>query len=150
MKNIIKPGKILCLDYGKARIGLAISDLSQTIAFPLKVIIDKKNLENKISLLKPIIQEHCINNIVIGNPLLLNGLKSPLAKEVETFSNLILINLNIKAILWDERLSSIEAEKILKQGYVNRKNRTLKIDSIAATLILQSFLSTLHATNKQV
>lgn len=149
MKNVIKSGKILCLDYGKVCIGLAISDLSQTIAFPLKPIIDKTTLNNKLLLLKPIIQEHNINNIVIGNPLFLDGSKSLLTKEIELFANLILVDLNIKAILWDERLSSVEAEKILKQGCINRKNRKLKVDSIAATLILQSFLSALHSTQNR-
>lgn len=147
MKNLVKPGKILCLDYGKVRVGLAVSDVSQTIAFPLKSLIDKTSIHNKLVLLKPIIVENAINNVVIGNPLLLNGSKSPLTKEVEIFAQLILEHLNIKVILWDERLSSMEADKILKQGRITRKNRTSKIDSIAATLILQSFLSALHSTN---
>lgn len=146
MKSLVKPGKILCLDYGKVRVGLAVSDVSQTIALPLKSLVDKTSMHNKLVLLKPIILENAINNLVMGNPLLLNGSKSSLTKEVEVFAQLILEHLNIKVILWDERLSSMEADKILKQGRVARKNRTSKIDSIAATLILQSFLSALHST----
>ena len=131
--------RCLAIDYGEKRIGLAVSDISNTIATSYKFII---NSSKKFENIKEIIEELKVTHIVIGLPLLLNGQKGEKALKVEEFSkelNNILGN-KIEIIFEDERLTTVSAERILLQGDLSRKKRKNKIDALAATLILQKYL----------
>jgi len=146
--------KILGIDYGDIRIGISISDDSQKIALPLKTIVkkDENTIKPAIAELKEIIKINDIEKIVLGNPLNMNGTKGIRAIKTEDFKERLHRNFKkIEIILWDERLTSIQAENILKEmnsqdAWASSK-RSLRpareksaVDQIAATLILQTFL----------
>ncbi|MCI0502190.1 MAG: Holliday junction resolvase RuvX [Fusobacteria bacterium] len=131
--------KYLGIDYGEKRIGLAVSDLTNTIATSYKYIINNKS---KLANLNNIVKELNISHIVIGLPLLLNGQKGEKAVIVEEFAKNLAneVGANIEIIFEDERLTTVSAERILLEGDVSRKKRKGKIDALAATLILQKHL----------
>lgn len=132
--------KIISIDYGKVRIGLAISDQNQIIAFPLKCVQANRDPNKTIQELSLFLSTLDIEKIVLGLPLLFNGKDSELTKEVRLFATRLETKTGIPIILWDERLTSKQAEKFLIESHVRRKERTRVVDTMAATLILQSYL----------
>jgi len=136
--------QIAAIDYGKKRIGISITSFDGKIALPYKTIDSGKNLEESANNIINSLSQYLnnIKEIVLGNPLLLSGKESEMSKEVKKLKDILLKKLNIPIILWDERLTSSEAEKILKEQKISRKKRTKKIDPIAATIILNSYLET--------
>lgn len=131
--------KYLALDYGEKRIGLAVSDATNTIASSHEFIINNsKRLYN----IKKVVDELKVTHIVLGLPLLLNGQKGEKAIKVEEFGQEIeeFLENKVEIIYEDERLTTISAERILIQGDLSRKKRKTKVDSLAATLILQKYL----------
>lgn len=141
--------KILGIDYGKVRIGIAVSDESFTIAFGRKVIDNNKNLYNE---LKKIISEENISQIVLGYPLNLKGQKTQQTLETEKFENELSAALagkektaNIIITRWDERFtSSLAADSMIESGMKKKKRQDKgNIDIISAALMLQSYLDSL-------
>lgn len=135
-------GRILAIDYGKKRIGLAITDPQQIMALPFKTIDAGNNIKESI---QNIIKEtpDDIEKIIIGNPLLFNGTASEMSKVVETLKLELEKTLtDVPVILFDERLTSTQAERFLKEHKVNRKKRVGKVDPIAAYIILNGYLAT--------
>ena len=135
--------RILAIDFGLKRIGLALSDSSQKIALPLKTI-EIQNPNQDVALVLKAVHDRLtdIETIVLGNPLLLSGKKGEMADNVQTFKEKLEKKLNnplISVVLWDERLTSAQADKMLKKDY-NRKKRSQIIDPVAATIILQNYL----------
>ena len=123
--------RVVAIDYGKVRIGIAITDMSKTIAYPLKTIKASYTLEltckNILEGLKDHLKE--IEMIIIGLPLLLNGKISQMAKEVQSIVEHLKKNIEIPIQFMDERLTSVMAEKHLKDTLLlNRKKRSKKID----------------------
>jgi putative holliday junction resolvase len=134
-------GRILAIDYGKKRIGLAITDPQQIMALPFKTIDAGNNIKESI---QNIIKEtpDGIEKIIIGNPLLFNGTASEMSKVVETLKLELEKTLtDVPVILFDERLTSTQAERFLKEHKVNRKKRVGKVDPIAAYIILNGYLA---------
>lgn len=129
--------RCLGLDYGQKRIGLAISDLTNTIATTYDLLINNKNLDEK---LMSIITKEKITHIVIGLPLHMNGDKGDKAKFVEEFGAKIKNKFDVEVIYEDERLTTVSAQRILIAGDVRRNKRKEKIDALAATFILQKYL----------
>lgn len=128
--------KIVGIDFGLKRIGLAISDDNQTFALPWTTIPGgEKDLIKTLQLRKEQIQA-----IVIGLPLLLNGSKGDMALKVELFGKKLETEFGVKVFFIDERLSSKQADQALRESHKNRKSRTLVADQTAATIILQTFL----------
>ena len=126
--------RYLGIDYG-LHMGISISDEKNTFAYPI-CILNKK--ENIIEELKKIIDEYKITHIVMGNPLNLNGSLSDKSQEVLNFAEILKKNFNCEIILIDERLTTVEANKML----VNTKGKKRKkvIDAVSATIILDSYL----------
>ena len=144
-REIIPNNKtILCLDLGKKRIGLAISDINQKIASPYDVIKEKKFSEILI-ILKNLIKKFDIGSIIIGDPLNMDGSLGPKSQSSRSFISNISKDIDIPILLWDERLSTIAAEKSLIEADISRKKRGEVIDKIAANIILQSFLDFLNS-----
>jgi len=144
--------RILAIDFGLKRIGLALSDSSQKIALPLKTI-EIQNPNQDVSLVLKAIQDRLtdIETVVLGNPLLLSGKKGEMADNVQTFKEKLEKKLNnplISVVLWDERLTSAQADKMLKKDY-NRKKRSQIIDPVAATIILQNYLDSKSFLNNK-
>ena len=131
--------RYLGLDYGSKTLGVSLSDETATIASVLKTI---RYSEEKVLLneLKSIIEEFNIKEVILGLPLNMNGSDSVRGAETFEFKKKIEDNLKVKVHLQDERLSTTEAEKLLIQTKIRRKNRKKVIDSLAAVIILQTFL----------
>lgn len=140
------PKRVIGVDYGIKRIGLALSDERQIIASPLEVVeSEKKNSQTVNKLLKLIAdieqRYRCeIEEIVIGLPLMMNGKQGFLADEVSHFVNLLTASSAIPIRLWDERLSTVQAERALRESDMTRKKRAKVVDRVSAAIILQSYL----------
>lgn len=130
--------RILGIDYGTKQIGLAISDETNTIAMPLKVINAQNN---SIAAIKDIIEANNVKKVVVGIPITLSGQKGKKAIETEQFIEKLKNAIDIEVVEWDERLSTRFSERILNNAKVKgRKNKKRVIDKIAATFILQGYL----------
>jgi len=130
--------RILGLDYGERRIGIALSDPLQIIAKPLTVIDRKKT--DYIFQLSKIIVENEIISIVVGLPLTLKGKKSKQTKTVLSFIDELQSKLTIPILQIDERLSSIAAEKSLQMQNIKTGYEKGKVDETAAAIFLQEYL----------
>lgn len=130
--------KILALDYGKKRIGLALSDALGIAAHPYGYFEAGDAIFKKIS---EMVDAHQVSEIVLGHPKTLKGESGPMAKEVETFAEKLKTFVHVPIHLWDERLTSSQTENVLIEANVRREKRKHLRDSIAATLILQSYMS---------
>ncbi len=133
-------GRIIGIDYGKVRIGFAISDENAIIAQPKPFIPAGKTLKETARRLAEEISKHSPSTIVIGLPLHMSGKESPMSEEVRKLVPLLEELCQTQVVLWDERLSTAQIERELKMAEVSRKKRTPIIDSLTATLILQNFL----------
>lgn len=134
--------RILAIDYGTKRIGLALTDPLMTFAYPYQTILNDQNMWN--NLLK-IISEMGVSKIVLGYPLKESGDKSTSTNEVEKFHKLLSEKYKNEIILWDERYtSSIAKENILNSVNKKQKRRDKGLlDQNAAAIILQEYLRTL-------
>tara|TARA_Y100000768_G_scaffold348443_1_gene297366 strand:+ start:121 stop:531 length:411 start_codon:yes stop_codon:yes gene_type:complete len=131
-------GRILGVDYGESRIGLALSDNTKCIAFPLKTI-KNKNIDSILDFFRKLNSEKNIESIVIGLPLGMNGKDTHQTKKVRIFSKSMGI-LGLPIFFQDERLTSISAKKSLIKQNIKTGHNKEKIDEIAATIFLQQFL----------
>lgn len=140
------PKRVLGIDHGLSRIGLAISDERQTIALPLQVVKAEKKLDQTIQNLLQAITDICskyaceISEIVIGLPLMMNGTRGSQAEEVQKFVQFLSEKTSIPIKTWDERLTSSQAERSLRESHMNRKDRSKFVDTVSATIILQTYL----------
>lgn len=133
--------RYLGLDLGSKTLGIALSDTTNTIATSLKTIFFKEDDYN--SLIEPIrelVNEYNISKIVLGLPKNMNNTLGPRAEISYSFKKLLEDNLNIEVILEDERLTTVISNNIMIKADMSRKKRKKKVDSIAASLILQSYL----------
>ena len=132
--------RYLGLDLGSKTLGIAISDKTGTIASPL-IVIKYTEYKELIKKLHDIILENNINIIVLGYPINMNGSTSIRSEESLKFADILKKELNINVIMQDERLSTVEAEKVLITNGTRRNNRKKVIDKLAATIILQTYLN---------
>ena len=135
-KSIGKKSRLLGIDPGKNRIGLAISDEDKLVSTPLKTI-SKKNNSNFIDEIKEIILENNIKGIVIGNPINMDGSLGPSAQSAKDFAEYLSNNISIPVTMWDERLSSEGAFNLSSNLDVNISKKVEKLDQNAAAFILQ-------------
>ena len=132
-------GRIMGLDVGDKTIGVAVSDLMGLTAQGVKTVKrvgKKKDIEE----LKAIIKERQVTKIVSGLPKNMNGTLGPQGEKVIKFCELLEQETGIRIEYWDERLSTVAAERTLIQGNVRRENRKGVIDMVAAVIILQGYL----------
>jgi len=134
-------GRILGIDYGHVRIGLALTDPMKIIASAYKTITVKSE-EDTLAQLKEIIEKEEVEMILLGHPMGLNGNKTRKTLEVEEFSEK-LKTLGLKIVFWDESFSSVEAHKVIHQMGKKTGNNKEKIDMIAASIVLQDYLRTI-------
>lgn len=133
--------RILAIDYGTRRVGLAISDESATIASPLGYLPAQPTAK-LIEEIKKIVKNKKVGLIIIGIPKNMDGSLGKAAQNTLEFIKCLQNQLHIPIKGLDERLTSVAAEKILIEADVSRKKRKDKIDALAATLLLQNFLET--------
>jgi len=135
--QVVKMGRILGLDIGHVRIGVAISDEEGRIASPLRVILrEGRELEE----IKRIVQEFGVDKIVVGYPVKLDGREGRASEEVKKFVHALADKVTCELQLWDERFTTVEAERVLLEADVPRKARKGLRDKIAAAIMLQSYL----------
>ena len=135
-------GRIMGLDVGDKTIGVAVSDLMGLTAQGVKTI-KRVGKKKDIEALKEIIKERQVNKIVSGLPKNMNGTLGPQGEKVIKFCELLEEETGIKIEYWDERLSTVAAERTLIQGNVRRENRKGVIDMVAAVIILDMCLGVL-------
>ena len=138
-KSIGNKSRLLGIDPGKKRIGLAISDEDKLVSTPLKTILKKKFFD-LIKEIKEIIEENNIKGIVVGNPLNMDGSKGSSSQSSNDFAKNLSNNISIPVTMWDERLSSEGAFKLSANTGVNTSKKIEKLDQNAASFILQGAL----------
>jgi putative Holliday junction resolvase len=153
-----KPARVLALDYGRVRIGLAIADLETALAQPLGTL-DRINRNEDMRRLRELIREHGVQQIVVGLPLRLDGTRGDMAEEAARFGQRVHKQLGVPVEMVDERLTSWEAERLLEeqQGRTihtppskkhKKEKEKLGVDAIAAALILKEYLDRRHAVQE--
>ena len=131
--------RLMALDYGDVRIGVAVSDLSKTIASGFETY-KCKNLELDLNHFATLAHEQDVEKFIIGLPLNMDGSEGPRAEKTRLFGDELSKITNLPVEYVDERLTSVEAEEILISAGVRREKRKEVIDKVAATLILESYL----------
>ena len=133
--------RIAGIDWGQARIGLAVSDTGKFLASPVKAILTLPSLrETALLILRELGPFEPVEKIVLGLPLLMNGKESPGSIKVRELGALLEELSQKKIIFWDERLTTAQVERTLRETTMTRKKRTKYVDAMAAAAILQSFL----------
>jgi len=135
--------RTLAIDFGLKRIGLAVSDPLKIIATPLDNIIASYSMQETAKLILKKMEEkkYQIDEIVIGLPLHMKGTESEGSLQVKKFKEILSeVFIGISIHLLDERLTSVQAERSLMEGHMNRKNRAKVVDRLSAVIILQTFL----------
>jgi putative Holliday junction resolvase len=131
--------RVLALDHGTKRIGVALSDEMRIIASPLEYI-PAEPMDQALARLTELVREKQVSLILVGMPRNMDGSYGPAAEKVRAFVGVIEPALGVPVTLWDERLTSAQANRVLLQGNVRREQRKESVDKMAAAILLQSFL----------
>lgn len=135
--------RILALDIGSKRTGVALSDETRLIASPL-ITIEASQFKPWLAKIQELIEAHEVGEIVVGLPLNQNGEEGQDALNIRKYIAALQEAVNIPVIEWDERFSTVQAERTLIEADVSRKNRKKVIDQLAACIILQNYLDRLR------
>lgn len=134
--------RILALDHGTKRIGVALSDQLKMIAQPLE-FIPAEPFGDFLARLKELIRTKEVELILVGMPRNMDGSYGEAAGKVREFVTVLKETITVPLQLWDERLTSSQANRVLIQGNVRRADRKEKVDKMAAAILLQSYLDSL-------
>ena len=138
--NVYTMGRIMALDVGDVRIGIAVSDLMGIIANPLETYTRKGVLDTDVQYIAKLVQEKEVTQIISGLPLSLNGSENQQTAKTREFIDRLADFCNVPIEYLDERFTTLSAERVLIEGNVRRENRKKVIDKVAATIILQNYL----------
>ena len=141
-----REGRILALDVGRKRIGIAVSDPLGITAQGLKVL-ERKNWDTDLARLQEIARPYEVQEILVGLPRHMDGRLGEQAEEILTLARALGEALGAKVVTWDERLSTVEAERLLITADLSRARRRRVVDQVAATLILQAYLDSHQRSN---
>ena len=134
-------GRVLGLDLGTKTLGLAISDITKTIATTYKTIrFNSEEYDVLLPELKEIIEKENVELLVLGLPKNMNNTIGPRGEATLEFKKKLEDYLNIEVIMQDERLSTVSAINVMLEADISRKKRKEKVDSVAANIILQTYL----------
>jgi len=136
-------GRILAVDYGSRRIGLAISDPLRITSQVLGTL-EVDSADEAVRAISEVILKEDVSEVVVGMPLKMDGGRGRQAEEVEKFVELLERSSGVGVVTWDERLTSVAATRALNDMGLKLKGRKNRVDSIAACLILQSYLESLN------
>ena len=141
--------RILGLDYGSRTCGVAVSDPLGITAQGLETIVRKEEnkLRRTLARIDELVKEYGVETIVLGLPLNMNDTIGPRAEKTLLFKEQVERRTGIPVVLWDERLTTVEAEEVLIEAGVRREHRKQYVDKLAAVLILQGYLDG-HPANK--
>lgn len=129
--------RVLAIDPGTKRVGLAISDPSGKIALPLSVLESDGTLIAKI---RELVVEQQVGEVIVGHPIALDGSKTRSSEEAETLARRLGARLEVPVKLYDERLSSVSARSAMRSGGASSREMRGKVDKVAAAMILQAYL----------
>ena len=135
--------RLLGIDLGEKRIGLALSDESKTLASPL-CVYERANEQKDLEFLRALVATESITEIVLGLPTNMDGSFGPKAQETLGFKAQLEAHLRVSVQLFDERLTTVEAERVLIESGMKREKRKSVKDKLAAVLILQGYLDSLR------
>ena len=138
------PGRVLALDFGKRRIGLAISDELGITAQGLETL-QRTNIREDLERLAQLIRERNVSLILMGNPLHMSGAESRQAEHVRDFASRLKSGTGIEVEFWDERITTVAAQRVLKESGNSIQKRAQAVDRLAAVILLESYLDSLHA-----
>jgi len=136
--------RVMALDVGHKRIGVALSDPGQVLASSLQVI-ERKGQQRDLTTVVQLVREHEVGKIIVGYPRSLDGTAGQQAKVVERYAALLEekledSSLNVPVIFWDERLSTVAADRLMAEAGRKGRERRARIDAVAAAVILQDYL----------
>jgi len=134
--------RILALDYGTKRIGVALSDELGWTAQPLETI-ERRTLDRDLEHIASLVGSHEVGQVVLGFPLQLDGREGPAVQAMREFAGRLEQRLPVPLVLWDERMTTKAAEDLLIAADVSRKKRKGAVDRVAAAILLQSYLASL-------
>ena len=146
IKKIKKKSRLMGIDPGGRRIGIAISDENKIVATPYTTVI-KENYADLIIQINKIIREFQIDGIVIGNPINMDGSEGPSSQSAKDFAKNLSNDVTKNITLWDERLSSQGAFNLSSELAINSSKKVKKLDENSAQFILQGVLDFYHKKN---
>ena len=140
--------KIMAIDYGDARTGIAISDALGLLT-GTTTVIHSWNAEKTAEEIARLMREHGVERLVMGFPRNMDGSEGPRAELYRAFAARLAEVTGLTPVLWDERRTTIEAHQILSAGNYHGKKRKNTVDAVAASLILEGYLSYLSAQKRE-
>lgn len=140
--------KIMALDVGRSRIGVAFSDPDQTLALP-HAAIDRASETDAVTAVLDLAEENGVQEIVVGLPLSLSGEAGPQAREVTGFARSLSARAEVPVTTMDERYSTVEAERLIRQAGQQPSRNRAGVDAMAAAIILQSYLDSRRSAQRQ-
>ena len=141
--------RLLALDVGDRRVGVAVSDPLGLWARPLTVLI-RRSREQDYRAIVALVQEHAVDRVLVGHPLELDGSSGIQARRVERYAAGLAQHLNVPITLWDERLSTAEAERMLHDSGESSREYRDRLDAVAAAVILDSYLKAAEERERRV
>ena len=141
-----KKSRLIGIDPGGKRIGIALSDENKIVATPYTTII-KENYSDLVDQIKKIVKEYDIDGIVIGNPINMDGTEGPSSKSAKDLAKNLSKDITENITLWDERLSSQGAFNLSNDLAINSSKKVKKLDENSAQFILQGILDYYHKKN---
>src|SRR5262249_2344085 len=132
-------GRVLALDLGKRRIGLALSDQLRVTAQGLKTL-ERTNIREDLARLCQLAADHEVSLIVIGNPLHMSGREGFQAEKAHEFGARLQAAASLPVEFWDERLTTVEAQRVLRESGISIEKRAKAVDQLAAVILLESYL----------
>lgn len=141
--------RLLALDVGERRVGVAVSGPLGLWARPLDVIVRRSKRED-FEAIERLVKECEASRVVVGHPLSMDGQAGPQAQRVERYAAGLAEHLDVPVILWDERLSTAEAERLLRESGETSREFRGRVDAVAAAVILQSYLDAAEERERTV
>lgn len=132
--------RIMGVDYGDARTGIAISDLLCSIV-GTTCVVPSRNTDKAVADIVKLVKDHDVGQIVVGLPRNMNGTEGPRAELCREFAKRLERETGLEVVLWDERRTTVEAHNILSQHNYHGKRRKETVDAVAASLILEGYLN---------
>jgi len=138
--------RVLALDLGERRVGVAISDPSGTVARPLQTL-ERRSRKEDFAAIAALVAEHDVELVVVGQPLSLDGTEGPQARRAARYARALAAHLTVRLVSWDERFTTAVATDIIRQSRTKKRRRNARaageVDAVAAAVILQSYLDSM-------
>ena len=144
--------RLLGLDFGSKTVGVAVSDPLLMTAQSVEIIRRKQEnkLRQTLARIEALIEEYQVDRIVLGLPRNMNATEGERAEKTREFAQMIFRRTGIEPVFWDERLTTVAADKLMMEAGVRREDRKDHVDAIAASFILQGYLDYLHNEKENV